>query len=101
MSRLCSVLRVLRIHQSVDLVIKLEEWDKEKNTTVWVCMRSIQSILETRSYAILCQSVLVVIWQSSVESAAVNHRQKKMGYNAAEELYKRVQANLAKKREER
>ena len=36
-----------------------------------------------------------------VESAAVNHRQKKMGYNAAEELYKRVQANLAKKREER
>ena len=36
-----------------------------------------------------------------VESAAVNHRQKKMGYNAAEELYKRVQANLAKKREEK
>lgn len=28
-----------------------------------------------------------------------NHRQKKMGYNAAEELYKRVQANIAKKRE--
>ena len=24
------------------------------------------------------------------ESAAVNYRQKKMGYNAAEELYKRV-----------
>jgi len=35
-----------------------------------------------------------------VESAAVNHRQKKMGYNAAEELYKRVQANIARKREE-
>ena len=34
-----------------------------------------------------------------VEAAAVNHRQKKMGYNAAEALYKRVQANLAKKRE--
>ena len=29
-----------------------------------------------------------------VEAAAVNHRQKKMGYNAAQELYKRVQANL-------
>lgn len=25
---------------------------------------------------------------------------KKMGYNAAEELYKRVQANIARKREE-
>ena len=33
-----------------------------------------------------------------VETAAVNHRQKKMGYNAAQELYKRVQENLARKR---
>ena len=30
------------------------------------------------------------------ETAAVNHRQKKMGYNAAQELYRRVQANLTK-----
>ena len=30
------------------------------------------------------------------ETAAVNHRQKKMGYNAAQELYRRVQANLQK-----
>ncbi len=32
--------------------------------------------------------------------AAVNHRQKKMGYNAAQELYRRVQENMMKKREE-
>ena len=32
-----------------------------------------------------------------VESAAVNYRQKKMGYNAAQELYNRVQANLGNK----
>ena len=32
-----------------------------------------------------------------VEAAAVNHRQKKMGYNAAEELYKRVQDNIVRK----
>ena len=31
-----------------------------------------------------------------VESAAVNHRQKKMGYNAAQELYRRVQESIAK-----
>ena len=31
------------------------------------------------------------------EAAAVNHRQKKMGYNAAQELYRRVQENLTKK----
>ena len=34
------------------------------------------------------------------EAAAVNHRQKKMGYNAAQELYRRVQANLNKKDDE-
>ena len=32
------------------------------------------------------------------ETAAVNHRQKKMGYNAAQELYRRVQENLTKGR---
>ena len=31
------------------------------------------------------------------ESAAVNHRQKKMGYNAAQELYNRVTNNIMKK----
>ena len=29
------------------------------------------------------------------ETAAVNNRQKKMGYNAAQELYRRVQENIA------
>ena len=33
-----------------------------------------------------------------VETAAVNHRQKKMGYNAAHELYRRVQENIMNKR---
>ena len=35
-----------------------------------------------------------------VESASVNHRQKKMGYNAAKELYKRVTDNLMKQNDE-
>ena len=34
------------------------------------------------------------------ESAAVNHRQKKMGYNAAQELYTRVQNSFARGRDE-
>ena len=41
-----------------------------------------------RSLAIIC------------ECAAVNHRQKKMGYNAAQELYQRVQNSLSKRRDE-
>ena len=36
-----------------------------------------------------------------VESAAVNHRQKKMGYNAAKELYKRVQEVLTAEKADR
>ena len=101
MSKLCLVLRALRIHS---LWIWLSNWKsgtETKNMTVSACMRNIQSILEIK---IVCHSLpirpgrnLAII----VESAAVNHRQKKMGYNAAEELYKRVQANLAKKREEK
>ena len=35
-----------------------------------------------------------------VESAAVNYRQKKMGYNAAQELYNRVQRKLMQGQDE-
>ena len=35
-----------------------------------------------------------------VESAAVNHRQKKMGYNAAKEFSKRVTENIMNGRNE-
>ena len=86
--------------QSIDLVIKLEEWDKDKEYDRLGLEEEYTEFLGNR---VVCHSLpirpgrnLAVI----VESAAVNHRQKKMGYNAAEELYKRVQANIAKKREE-
>ena len=86
--------------QSVDLVIKLEEWDRDKE---YDRLGLHEEYTEYLGNKIVCHSLpirpgrnLAVI----VESAAVNHRQKKMGYNAAEELYKRVQANTARKREE-
>ena len=85
--------------QSIDLVIKLEEWDRDKEYDRLGLEEEYTEFLGNR---VVCHSLpirpgrnLAVI----VESAAVNHRQKKMGYNAAQELYKRVQANLAKKRE--
>ncbi len=83
--------------QSVDLVIKLEEWDKDKE---YDRLGLHEEYTEYLGNKIVCHSLpirpgrnLAII----VESAAVNHRQKKMGYNAAEELYKRVQANIARK----
>ena len=85
--------------QSIDLVIKLEEWDRDKEYDRLGIEDEYTEILGNK---VVCHSLpirpgrnLAVI----VESAAVNHRQKKMGYNAAKELYKRVQANLSKKRE--
>ena len=83
---------------SIDLVIKLEEWNKNKE---YDRLGLEEEYTEFLGNKVVCHSLpirpgrnLAII----VETAAVNHRQKKMGYNAAQELYKRVQANLAKKR---
>ena len=86
--------------QSIDLVIKLEEWDKDREYDRLGLEEEYTEFLGNR---VVCHSLpirpgrnLAVI----VESAAVNHRQKKMGYNAAQELYRRVQENMSKKRKE-
>ena len=83
--------------QTIDMVIKLEEWDKDKQ---YDRMGLQEEYTEFLGNKVVCHSLpirpgrnLAII----VESAAVNHRQKKMGYNAAEELYRRVQANIAKR----
>ena len=83
--------------QSIDLVIKLEEWDKDKE---YDRLGLEEEYTEFLGNKVVCHSLpirpgrnLAVI----VESAAVNHRQKKMGYNAAQELYNRVQNSLAKR----
>ena len=85
--------------QAIDMVIKLEEWDREKE---YDRLGMEDQYTEFLGNKVVCHSIpirpgrnLAII----VESAAVNYRQKKMGYNAAEELYKRVQANIAKKRD--
>ena len=86
--------------QSIDIVIKLEEWDKDKEYDRLGLEEEYTEFLGNR---VVCHSLpirpgrnLAII----VEAAAVNHRQKKMGYNAAQELYNRVQQNLTKKREQ-
>ena len=80
-------------------MIQLEEWDRDREYDRLGLEEEYTEILGNK---VICHSLpirpgrnLAVI----VESAAVNHRQKKMGYNAAKELYKRVQANLTKKRD--
>lgn len=79
---------------NIDMVIKLEDWSRDKE---YDRLGLEEQYTEFLGNKIVCHSIpirpgrnLAVI----VESAAVNHRQKKMGYNAAQELYKRVQANM-------
>lgn len=83
--------------QAIDMVIKLEEWDKDKE---YDRLGLEEEYTEFLGNKVVCHSLpirpgrnLAVI----VETAAVNYRQKKMGYNAAKELYNRVQENLNKK----
>ena len=84
----------VRETQSIDLVIKLEEWDKDKE---YDRLGLNEEYTEFLGNKVTCHSIpirpgrnLAII----VESAAVNHRQKKMGYNAAQELYRRVQESI-------
>lgn len=90
----------VRNTQSIDMVIKLEDWQKEKEYDRLGLEEQYTEYLGNR---VVCHNLpirpgrnLAII----VESAAINHRQKKMGYNAARELYNRVQQNLAKRMEE-
>ena len=86
--------------QSISLIIKLEEWDREREYDRLGLEEQYEEILGNK---VVCHSIpirpgrnLAII----VETAAINHRQKQMGYNAAHELYRRVTGNLQKKREE-
>ena len=80
--------------QSIDIVIHLEDWDRDKQHDRFGMEDEYTEILGNK---VVCHNLpvrpgrnLAVI----VESAAVNWRQKKMGYNAAKELYNRIQGNF-------
>ena len=88
----------VRETQNIDLVITLEDWNRDKE---YDRLGLEEEYTEFLGNKIVCHSIpirpgrnLAII----VESASVNYRQKQMGYNAAQELYKRVQENLTKRR---
>ncbi len=90
----------VRETQEIDLVITLEEWSREAE---YDRLGLTEQYTEFLGNKLVCHAIpirpgrnLAVI----VESAAVNHRQKLMGYNAAHELYRRAQQNLQKKGKE-
>ena len=86
--------------QSIDLVIRLEDWNKDKE---YDRLGLEEEYTEYLGNKIVCHNIPIRPGRNLAiicESAAVNHRQKKMGYNAAQELYTRVQNSLARRRDE-
>ncbi len=83
--------------QTIDLVITLEDWDKDRDYDRLGLEEQYTEFLGNR---VACHRIpirpgrnLAII----VETAAINFRQKAMGYNAAQELYNRVQRNMTRK----
>ena len=87
-------------NQTIDMVIRLEDWNREAN---YDRLGLDEEYIEFLGNKVVCYSIpirpgrnLAVI----VESAAINYRAKKMGYNAAQELYNRVTGSLSTNKEE-
>lgn len=83
--------------QQIDMVIKLEEWDRDKE---YDRLGLEDQYTEFLGNKVVCHSIPIRPGRNLAiitETAAVNYRQKKMGYNAARELYNRVQQNLARR----
>ncbi len=82
--------------QTIDLIIKLEMWDNKKEYDRLGLNEEFTEILGNRipshSIPVRPGRNLAII----CESAAINYRQKKMGYNAAQTLQNRVNKNIQK-----
>ncbi len=86
--------------QQIDLVINLCDWQKDVE---FDRMGLEDEYIEYLGNKVVCHTLPIRPGRNLAvicESAAVNHRQKKMGYNAAQELYRRVQENIVKGRSE-
>ena len=74
----------------IDMVIRLEEWDPKKK---YQRMGLEDDYIEYLGNKVVCYTIPVRPGRNLsaiIETAAVNHRQKLMGYNAAEELNERI-----------
>lgn len=86
--------------QQIDLVINLEDWVKDRE---YDRVGEEDQYIEYLGNRVVCHDIPIRPGRNLAiicESAAVNCRQKKMGYNAARELYKRVTDNMMKNKEQ-
>ncbi len=84
----------IKLSQNIDLVIKLETWDSEK---YYDRMGLTEDTMDILGNKVVCTSIPVKPGRNLAiicEAAAINCRQKKLGYNAALALTERVNANM-------
>ena len=78
----------------------MEDWNKDKE---YDRLGLEEEYTEFLGNKVVCHSIPIRPGRNLAiicETAAVNYRQKKMGYNAAKELYNRVQNSLTQKSDE-
>ena len=87
----------VRESEDISMVIKLEEWSRERQ---YDRLGLDEQYIEYLGNKVVCYSIPIRPGRNIaviVETAAINHRQKKMGYNAAHELYRRVTGQIQSK----
>ena len=88
----------VRETQTIDMVITMEEWDKTKE---YDRLGLEDNYTEFLGNKVVCYTIPIRPGRNTaiiVETAAINHRQKQMGYNAAQELYRRVQESFTQRK---
>lgn len=86
------------LSQTINMVIRLEDWNREAN---YDRLGLDEEYIEFLGNKVVCYSIPIRPGRNVaviVESATANFRAKQMGYNAAQELYKRVTSNLKKEK---
>lgn len=84
----------VKVTQNIDLVVKLEMWNDERE---YDRLGLNDEYIEILGNKVLCNSVPIRPGRNVAvicESAAINHRQRKMGYNAAKVLNDRINASF-------
>lgn len=87
----------VKMRQTIDLVVQLVEWDKN---TSFDRMGLEDKYTEFLGNPVVCHTIPIRPGRNVaviVETAAINYRAKKMGYNAAQDLYDKVTGNLGNK----
>ena len=90
----------VKMTEKINMIVQLEQWDATK---VYDRMGMNEEYTDVLGVQVSSLTIPVKPGRNLaiiIEVAAMNNRQKRMGYNAAQELYQRVQNSLSKPRED-